>query len=98
MEARTCISDLACYIEFLREEEERLVEHAKSLTAGMATVHAAAEARNQDIYKENHRFERGRLERQRAFEVSVAEAATTADIVLRLPSSSVGSSSSSASY
>ena len=50
VEARTCVSDLARYTELLREEEERLVEHA------------------------NHRFERGRLERQRAFEVSVAEA------------------------
>ena len=55
--ACTCISDLARYIEFLREEEERLVEHAKSLTD------AASEARNQEIYEENHRFERGRLER-----------------------------------
>ena len=32
-EARTCVSNLARYIEFLREEEERLVEHAKSLSA-----------------------------------------------------------------
>ena len=31
VEARTCISDLARYIKFLREEEERLVEHAKRL-------------------------------------------------------------------
>ena len=97
VEARTCGSNLARYIEFLREEEERLVEHAKSLTAVVAAAHANAEARNQEIYKENHRFERGRLERQRAFEVSVAEAATAACTVLRLPSSSVGSSSS-ASY
>ena len=49
--------------EFLREEEERLVEHAKSLTAVVAAAHAASEARNQEIYEENHRFERGRLER-----------------------------------
>ena len=97
VEARTCVSDLARYIEFLREEEERLVEHAKSLTAAVAAAHAASEARNQEIYEENHRFERGRLERQRAFEVSVAEATTTVGTVLRLPSSSVGSSSS-ASY
>ena len=54
---------LARYTEFLREEEERLVEHAKSLTAAMAAAHAASEARNQEIYEENHRFERGRLER-----------------------------------
>ena len=39
MEARTCVSDLARYIEFLREEEERLVEHAKSLTAAVAVAH-----------------------------------------------------------
>ena len=97
MEARTCISDLACYIEFLSEEEERLVEHAKSLTAAVAAAHADVEARNQEIYEQSGRFERGRLERQRAFEVSVAEAATAAVTVLQLPSSSVGSSSS-ASY
>ena len=36
VEARTCVSELARYIEFLREEEERLVEHAKSLTAIVA--------------------------------------------------------------
>ena len=97
MEARTCVSDLACYIEFLREEEDRLVEHAKSFTAVVASAHAASEARNQEIYEENHRFKRGRLERQRAFEVSAAEATTAAGTILRLPSSSVGSSSS-ASY
>ena len=94
MDARMCLSDLACYIEFLREEEDRLVEHAKSLTATVAAARTNAEARNQEIYEENHRFERGRLERQRGFEVSVAEAATAAGTVLRLPSSSVGSSSS----
>ena len=43
VEARTCVSDLGRYIEFLREEEERLVEHAKSLTATVATAHADAE-------------------------------------------------------
>ena len=97
MDARTCDSDLACYTEFLREEEERLVEHAKSLTTAVAAAHTEAEARNQEIYKENHRFERGRLERQRAFEASVAEAALAAGTALRFPNSSVGSSSS-ASY
>ena len=97
MDARTCDSELARYTVFLQEEEERLVEHAKSLTAAVAAAHAASEARNQEIYEENHRFERGRLERQRAFEASVAEAALAAGIALRLPSSSVGSSSS-ASY
>ena len=97
MEARTCVSDLARYIEFLQEEEERLIEHAKSLTAAMAAAHAASEARNQEIYEENHRFERGRLERQRAFEVSVAEGVVAAVTILQLSSSSVGSSSS-ASY
>ena len=97
MDARTCVCDLARCTEFLRVEEERLVEHAKSLTAAVAVAHATLEARNQVIYEENHRFERGHLEQQRAFEVSVAEAATAADTVLRLPSSSVGSSSS-ASY
>ena len=78
-------------------KEERLVEHAKSLTAAMAVAHAASEARNQEIYEENHRFERGRLERQRAFEVSVAKGAAAPGTVLQLSSSSVGSSSS-ASY
>ena len=97
MEARTCVSDLAHNIKFLQEEEERLIEHAKSLTAVVAAAHAASEARNQEIYEENHRFERGRLERQRAFEASVAEAALAAGTALRLPNSSVGSSSS-ASY
>ena len=97
VDARTCVSDLARYTEFLWEEEERLVEHAKSLTAAVAAAHAASEARNQEIYEENHRFERGHLERQMTFEASVAEAALAADTALRLPSSSVGSSSS-ASY
>ena len=46
VEARTCVSDLARYIEFLQEEEERLVEHAKILTAAMAVTHADVEARN----------------------------------------------------
>ena len=97
VDARTCFSDLARYTESPREEEERLVEHTKSLTAVVAAAHAASEARNQEIYEENHRFERGRLERHRAFEVSVAEAATAAGTVLRFPGSSVGSSSA-ASY
>ena len=97
MEACTCVSDLARYIEFLREEEERLIEHAKSLTAAVAAARAASEARNQEIYEENHHFERGRLERQRAFVVSVDEAAVAAGTALQLPSSSVGSSSA-ASY
>ncbi len=96
--AATPLPDLARYTEFLREEEECLVEHAKSLTAAVASAHATSEARNQEIYKENHRFERGRLERQRAFEASVAEAALAAGTALRVPSSSVGSSSSAASY
>ena len=94
VEACTCVSDLVRYTEFLREEEERLVEHAKSLTAAVAVVHASSEARNQEIYEENHRFERGRLERQRAFEVSVAEGVVAAVTILQLSSSSVGSSSS----
>ena len=99
MEAHTCDSDLARYIEFPREEEERLVEHAKSLTAAVAAAPAGAEARNQEIYKKSGRFERDRLERQWAFElVSVAEHAATAGTVLHLSRSSVGSSSSSASY
>ena len=42
VDARTCDSDLARYTEFLREEEERLVEHAKSLTAAVAAAHAAS--------------------------------------------------------
>ena len=92
--ARTCVSDLARYTGFPRGAEEHLAGHAKSLTAAVAAAHAASETRNQEIYMENHRFERGRLERQRAFEVSVAEAAIAAGTVLRLPSSLVGSSSS----
>ena len=35
-----CISNLGRYIEFLREEEERLVEHTKSLTVAVATTHS----------------------------------------------------------
>ena len=46
VDARTCVSDLARYTEFLREEEESLVEHAESLTATMAVAHAASEAWN----------------------------------------------------
>ena len=41
VDARTCDNDLARYTEFLREEE-RLVEHAKSLTAAVAATHAAS--------------------------------------------------------
>ena len=63
VDACTCDSDLARYSEFLREEEERLIEHAMSLTSAVAVAHAASEARNQEIYKENHHFERGHLER-----------------------------------
>ena len=95
VDTRMCDRDLARYTEFLREEEERLVEHAKSLTASVAAAHTTSEARNQEIYEENHRFERGRLERQRAFEVSVTEATTATGTILRLPSSSVASSSAS---
>ena len=83
MEARTCVSDLARYIEFLWEEEECLVEHAKSLTAAVAAAHANAEARNQEIYEQSGRFERDRLERQWAFELaSVAERAAAAGTLL----------------
>lgn len=100
MEACTCVSDLARYIQFLwEEEEERLVEHAKSLTAAVAAAHADADARNKEIYEQSGRFERDRLERQWVFELaSVPERATAAGTVLHLSSSSVGSSSSSASY
>ena len=63
MDTYTCVSDLARYIEFPWEEAERLVKRAKSLTATVAATHAASEARNQEIYEENHRFKRGRLER-----------------------------------
>ena len=51
VDARTCVSDLARYTEFLREEEERLVEHAKSHTTAVAATHTNAEARNQEIYE-----------------------------------------------
>ena len=95
VEDRTCVSELACYIEFLREEEERLVEHAKSLTAAVAVAHADAEARNQERYEQSGRFERDRLERLWAFElVSIAERAAAAGTVLHLSSSQVASSSS----
>ena len=81
------------------EEEERLIEHAKSLTAAVAAAHVDAEARNQEIYKQSGRFERDHLVRQCAFELaSVAERAAAAGTVLHLSSSSVGSSSSFASY
>ena len=66
----------------------------KSLTAALAATHAASEAMNQEIYEENHCFERGRLERQRTFEVSIAKAAAAAGTVLQLSSLVVGSSSS----
>ena len=89
------VSDFARYTEFLwEEEEERLVEHAKSLTAAVAIAHADVEVRNQEIYKQSGCFERDHVERQRAFEASIAEAALAAGTALRLPSLSVGSSSS----
>ena len=94
-----CVSDLARYTEFLREEEERLVEHAKSLTAAVAAAHTDAEARNQEIYEQSGCFKRDRLERQWAFELETfAEAETTTGTVLHFSGSSVGSSSSSASH
>ncbi len=73
----------------------RLVEQAKILTVVVDTAHAAVEELNEEIYEESNSFERGRLEWQRAFEVSVAEGAAAAGTVLQLSSSSVGSSSSS---
>ena len=42
VEACMCVSVLARYIEFLWEEEERLVEHAKSLTATVVATHATS--------------------------------------------------------
>ena len=94
VEARTCVSDPARYIEFLREEEECLVEHAKSLTTTVAVAHADAKTRNQEIYEQSDRFERDRLERQWAFELaSVAERAAAVGTVLHFSSSSVGSAS-----
>ena len=98
VDARTCVSDLARYTEFLQEEEERLIEHAKSLTTTVVAAHATSEARNQEIYEQSSRFYRDRLERQWVFELaSVAERAAVAGTVLHVSSSSVGSSSS-ASY
>ena len=95
MDARTCVSDLARYTEFLREEEERLIKNPKSLTTAVATADADAEARNQEIYEQSGRFERDRLERQWAFELaSVVECAAAAGTVLHLSISLVGSSSS----
>lgn len=99
VEDRTCVSDLARYIEFLREEEDRLVDHAKSLTAAVAAAHADVEARNQEIYEQSGRFERDLLERQWAFEPDTfAERAKAAGTILHFSGSSVGSSSSSASH
>ena len=99
MEARTCVSDLARYIKFMWDEEERLVEHAKSLTAAMAATHADVEVRNQEIYAQSGSFERDRPERLWAFELaSVTERAAAAGTELHFSSSSVGSSSSSTSY
>ena len=69
MDARRCISDLSHYNEFLWEEEEHLIEHAKSLTTAVAAAHANAEARNQEIYEQFGRFKRDRLERHWAFEL-----------------------------
>ena len=46
VDARTCVCDLARYAEFLQEEEERLVEHVKSITTAVAATHADAEAMN----------------------------------------------------
>ena len=98
MEAFTCVSDLARYIEFLREEEEHLVEHGKSLTAAVAAAHADTEARNQEIYEQSSHFERDRLERQWAFKLaSIAERAAASGTVLHFSGLSEGSSSS-ASY
>ena len=48
MDARTCVSDLARYIEFLREEE-RLIEHTKSLTTAVSAAHADAEREESGI-------------------------------------------------
>ena len=43
MDARTCDNDLARYAEFQREdEEERLVEHTKSLTAAVVASHTTS--------------------------------------------------------
>ena len=49
MDVGTCVSDLARYIEFPREEEEHLVEHAKRLTAAVVMAHATSEVRNQEM-------------------------------------------------
>ena len=49
--AGTCVSVLAHYTEFLRKEEERLVQHAKSLTATMDAAYAVTEARNQETMR-----------------------------------------------
>ena len=70
MDARTCVTDLARYTEFLWQEEERLVEHAKSLTIVVAATHTDTEVRNQEIYEQSSHFERDRLERQWAFELA----------------------------
>ena len=65
----------------------------------MAAAHADAEARNQEIYEQSGCFERDRLERQWVFELEIfVERAKAAGPVLHFSGSSVGSSSSSASY
>ena len=49
----------------------------------MAAAHTDAEVRNQEIYEQSGCFERGRLERQRVFElVSVAAGVAVAGTVL----------------
>ena len=92
VEARICVSDLAHYIEFPQEEEERLVEHAKRLTIVVASAETVVVALNAEIYAESHHFEQ---ERQRAYELGVAKAAAAARTGFHCSSLSVGSSSSS---
>ena len=94
LQAQQRLQEEGCVVDI--KEEDRLVEHAKSLTAAVAAAHADVEAMNQEIYEQFDRFERDRLERQWAFELaSVAEHAVAAGTVLHLSSLSVGSSSSS---
>jgi hypothetical protein len=82
------VSELACYINFLGEEEEHQVAHAMKLTAAVAAAVAAAVPQNERIYEVSRRFEKQRQERLRA-----AAAGDGCD-----SSSSSVASSSSASY
>lgn len=81
-----CVIGLARYMNFLYEEEEHQVEHAKRLTAIVATADTTTVEQNEEIHIESLRFEEARQGVRRVV-------ATSEEFVSS--SSSVGSSSSS---